>query len=195
MTTGESTLLLRAIRYAAGELDPAVAESFENRLGGDSAAREALSEAVRLANRAANAVELKPDGLRKAAVAEKLFPNWLSRFLPRRPYRGHPIAWLILGGAVVGLATRNHSPEREAEVAAMPEVKPEMAAANPAVESFTEAETQIARTGEVPMTQVPVRRPVESNPAPPVANPNRGGLNPDPMLGDRIGNGEGDERG
>ena len=178
----ESDLLVAAMRYAAGELDPAETESFENRLGTDGSAREALAEAVRLASRAAKIVESKPDGLRKVAIAEKLFPNWFSRLLPRRPYRGHPLIWLALGGAAVGLGTRSHSPQRG-------ETNAPIAGSNPIEATFPEVESNIARTTDEPIREIPnpMRRTVESptRPTAPNTSPARGGLDPDPKLGNR----------
>ncbi len=89
-----------ALCYAAGELSALDASLFEERLAGDSAAREALVEALRLAQVAQGEPVTRPDSLRKEAVRERVFPTLLSRLFPRRPYRGHPMAWTTFGGAV-----------------------------------------------------------------------------------------------
>jgi hypothetical protein len=96
-------LALIALRYAAGELDPAEVEMFESRLGGDQEARDALAEAVRLSAAASGVAEPTPDPLLREAVRERLRPTWWTRLLPRRPYRGHPAAWVGLGGLSAAL--------------------------------------------------------------------------------------------
>ena len=96
----DTDLALQALRYAAGELTPAEVEVFESRLAVDQAAREALAEAVRLSAAASGAPDPTPDPLTRAAVADRLRPTWLTRLFPRRPYRGHPLAWAGVGGSV-----------------------------------------------------------------------------------------------
>lgn len=96
----DAELSLAALRYAAGEMTPADAEAFEARLADDQTARDALAEAVRLSAAASGAPAPSPDPLVRQAVAERLHPTLLSRLFPRRPYRGHPMAWAGLGGGV-----------------------------------------------------------------------------------------------
>lgn len=93
-------LPLTALRYAAGELPPAEAVAFEARLAHDQAAREALGEAIRLSAAALDRPAPAPDPLGREVVRDALRPTVLSWLFPRRPYRGHPLAWAVLGGAV-----------------------------------------------------------------------------------------------
>lgn len=103
--TTDAELAVAALRYAAGEMPPADAEVFEARLGADQTARDALAEAVRLSAAASGVPVPTPDPLVRAAVAERVNPTWVSRLFPRRPYRGHPLAWAGVGGGIgVGLA-------------------------------------------------------------------------------------------
>src|SRR5689334_7505879 len=98
-------LPLTALRYAAGELPPAEAAAFEDRLAVDQEAREALGEAIRLSAAALHRPAPAPDPLVLEAVRDELRPTLLSWLFPRRRYRGHPLAWAGLGGAVAaGLA-------------------------------------------------------------------------------------------
>lgn len=93
-------LPLTALRYAAGELPPAEAAAFEVRLAHDQAAREALGEALRLSAAALDRPAPAPDPLVREVVRDMLRPTLASWLFPRRPYRGHPLAWAGLGGAV-----------------------------------------------------------------------------------------------
>jgi hypothetical protein len=93
-------LPLTALRYAAGDLPAAAAAAFEDRLAHDQAAQEALGEAIRLSAAALDRPALAPDPLVREAVREALRPTLLSWLFPRRPYRGHPLAWAGLGGVV-----------------------------------------------------------------------------------------------
>lgn len=114
-------LAVSALRYAAGDMPPAEAQAFEARLGEDQSARDALAEAVRLSAAASGLPDPTPDPLTKRAAAERLFPTWVSRLFPRRPYRGHPAVWAILGGGVAAAAavviTLNSAPTPVAPVA------------------------------------------------------------------------------
>lgn len=96
----DAELAVSALRYAAGAMPPAEAEAFETRLADDQSARDALAEAVRLSAAASGAPAPTPDPLVRRAVAERLHPTWLSRLFPRRPYRGHPAVWAVLGGGI-----------------------------------------------------------------------------------------------
>ncbi len=98
--TPTDDLSLTALRYAARELTPAEAAAFEDRLATDQAARESLGEAIRLSAAALHQPAPAPDPLVREAVRDALRPALLSRLFPRRPYRGHPLAWAVLGGAV-----------------------------------------------------------------------------------------------
>lgn len=96
----DAELAYLALRYAAGELDPAETEVFELRLGVDQSARDALAEAVRLSAAASGVPDPAPDPLARVSVRERLRPNWFTRLFPRRPYRGHPLTWTGVGGSV-----------------------------------------------------------------------------------------------
>jgi hypothetical protein len=93
-----------ALRYAAGDLDSVDEAAFEQTLAADPHAQSALCEAVRLSAAAAGQPEPRPDSLSQTVVAERLRPTLLSRFLARRPYRGHPMTWTAIGAsAAIGL--------------------------------------------------------------------------------------------
>src|SRR5438105_15564753 len=92
-----------ALRYAAADLPPADAAAFEARLATDQAAREALAEAVRLSAAALGRAPPTPDRTFRDMIRERLSGRWLPRWLSRRAYRGHPLAWAALGAAVVGV--------------------------------------------------------------------------------------------
>jgi hypothetical protein len=96
-----------ALRYAAGDLPPAEAESFEARLALDQGAREALAEAVRLSAAALGQHPPAPDRSVRALVRGRLHPptTWFGRCLGRRSYRGHPAVWAAAGAGVVAAAT------------------------------------------------------------------------------------------
>lgn len=118
----DAELAVAALRYAAGDMAPAEAEAFEARLGSDQTARDALAEAVRLSAAASGAPAPTPDPLVRRAAAERLHPTWVSRLFPRRPYRGHPVAWAGLGGgiaAVVAFAVVGQTPSPPVQVAGL----------------------------------------------------------------------------
>jgi len=93
-------LAVLALRYAAGDLPPAETTAFEERLGDDQPAREALAEAIRLSASAVGQPVPVPSAGARVGVRDRLFPTWLSRLFPRRSYRGHPAVWAGLGGTV-----------------------------------------------------------------------------------------------
>jgi len=96
-----------ALHYAARDLSAAEAEAFEIRLAGDQAARDALAEAVRLSAAALGQAPPAPDGSFRALIRDRLRPlvAWHPRWLTRRAYRGHPLAWAGAGAVVVAGAT------------------------------------------------------------------------------------------
>ena len=96
-----------ALRYAAGELPPPETALFEKQLAADQDARDALGEAVRLSAAALGQAPPSPDRSFRGLIRERLRPlgAWRPRWLSRRAYRGHPIAWAILGAGVVAGAT------------------------------------------------------------------------------------------
>lgn len=94
-------LALTAWRFAAGELPAEQAEQFAEQLANDQSARDALADAIRLSAAALGQPAPAPsdDPLRAEAVREAVRGGWLGWVFPRRPYRGHPLAWAGLGGA------------------------------------------------------------------------------------------------
>ncbi len=102
-----------ALRYAAGDLPPADALAFETTLADSQPARDALAEVVRLSAAAAGVPLPTPDPLFKKAVAERVRPTWFTKLFPRRPYRGHPAAWVGVGSgcaAAVAAILMNATP-------------------------------------------------------------------------------------
>ena len=93
-------LALTALRYAAGELPPTETAVFGAQLAVDQTARDALSEAIRLSAAALGRPTPTPDPLTRGAILDRLRPTLFTRAFPRRPYRGHPLAWAGLGGTV-----------------------------------------------------------------------------------------------
>ncbi|QJW97982.1 hypothetical protein [Frigoriglobus tundricola] len=85
-----------ALRYAAGDLPPDEAASFEARLAEDQDAREALAEAVRLSAAAIGQKPPAPHPSFRAAIRARVNLG---------AHRGHPFAWVGLGGAVVAVCT------------------------------------------------------------------------------------------
>jgi hypothetical protein len=107
---GDANLAWQAFLYASGELDEKRAVAFEDRLGNDQAAREALSLAAQLAVLPGVTPPLRPNPDYRDAVRLRLRRGdggW-SRLWGRRAYRGHPLLWGLVGAAaavliVVGL--------------------------------------------------------------------------------------------
>ena len=110
-------LALRALLYASGELDAAEAAAFEERLGTDQEAREALAVAAQLAHAVPGEPAPRPDPAYRARVRERLASHGPWRWLTaRRYYPGHPAVWAA-GGAcaaalliAVGLWVRSPNP-------------------------------------------------------------------------------------
>ena len=92
----DPTLLGTALRYAAGDLSPDEGTAFEARLAEDQDARDALAEAVRLSAAAIGQKPPAPHPSFRAAIRARL---------DLRAYRGHPFAWVGLGGAAVAVCT------------------------------------------------------------------------------------------
>ena len=92
----DPTLQGTALRYAAGDLPPDEGAAFEARLGDDQDARDALAEAVRLSAAAIGQKPPAPHPSFRAAIRARL---------DLRAYRGHPFAWVGLGGAAVAVCT------------------------------------------------------------------------------------------
>lgn len=89
----DSDLQSTALRYAAGDLSPDAAAAFEQLLADDQAARDALSEAVRLSAAAIGQASPAPDRSFRTRIRARL---GLS-------YRGHPLVWASLGAAAMAV--------------------------------------------------------------------------------------------
>ena len=121
-----------ALRYAAGDLSKARASAFEARLADDQDARDALSEAVRLSAAALGQSPPAPDRSFRALIRDRLRPlnRWSPRWLTRRAYRGHPLAWGGLGAgvaaaaAILGLSLAEHPSPPTAQTVAVAETPP-----------------------------------------------------------------------
>jgi hypothetical protein len=92
-----------ALLYAGGELDPAEAALFEQRLAGDQQAREALAQAALLAMPPGQ--PLAPDPAYRQRVHRRLRRRPWSRLVQRRSYPGHPLLWSGAGAAAAALLT------------------------------------------------------------------------------------------
>ena len=103
MRETDTSLPALALLYANGELEGADSAAFEARLSTDQSAREALAEAVELSQTlTGSAHALNP--CYRVRVQARLLPRGLwSRLGRRRPYRGHPIVWLVAGALVASL--------------------------------------------------------------------------------------------
>ncbi len=100
-----SSLALTALRFAAGDLPPEQAAAFAEQMTTDPAAQDALERAFRLSAAALGQPPPTPECSVRDAVADHVRRPLLSRWLPHRRYRGHPLAWVGVGGAVAaGLA-------------------------------------------------------------------------------------------
>jgi anti-sigma factor RsiW len=100
-------LVVQALLYTNGELEGADAAGFEQRLGEDQAAREAVAEAVQLSLALDPHAAPGPDPSYRDQVRRRLGQRrslwqWLSG---RRAYRGHPVLWGSLGAAAAMLIT------------------------------------------------------------------------------------------
>jgi anti-sigma-K factor RskA len=102
---GHQNLPVLALLYATGELDAAEAAAFERRLGEDQSAREALCQAVQLAQAMAGLETPLPRLAYRERVRQELRgrSSWWSGLLGRRVYRGHPALWSLVGAAAAVL--------------------------------------------------------------------------------------------
>jgi anti-sigma-K factor RskA len=98
-------LALQALLYASGELDAARTAVFENRLGNDQEAREALTVAVQLAQMPGANATVAPSPAYRRRVHQGLTRGtsvW-GNLWGKRAYRGHPLFWSLAGAAVMAL--------------------------------------------------------------------------------------------
>lgn len=98
-------LFVQAWLYASGDLPQPEAATFEHRLGGDQAAREALCEAVQFSAMLNGQRPALPQRTYREHVRQRLRPRrgFGQGLLQRRSYRGHPALWSALGAAAAML--------------------------------------------------------------------------------------------
>lgn len=94
-------LRLTALRFAANDLPSAAADAFAARLATDPEAQDALETAVRWSAAVLGQSIPVPDPTTRPLALDRVRRPWLSRIVPLRAYRGHPLAWAGLGGTVV----------------------------------------------------------------------------------------------
>lgn len=105
-------LAFQALLYASGELDDGAAFAFEERLGVDQAARDALCEAVEISQALNGNLSVSPDPAYRARVRQRLNQRRRHGRLQSRsttPW-GHPAFWVALGAilAVILMALFGH---------------------------------------------------------------------------------------
>jgi hypothetical protein len=102
---GDANVAWQAFLYASGELDEKQALAFEDRLGNDQAAREALSMAAQLAVLPGLSPPLRPNPDYRDVVRLRLKQreDGSVRMFSRRTYRGHPLLWGLVGAAAAVL--------------------------------------------------------------------------------------------
>lgn len=98
-------LALQALLYASGELEGAQGKAFEQRLGEDQSAREALCQAVQMTLALQGRVPARPNPAFRERVRQRLRARqpWWQTLVGKRAYRGHPAVWSGLGAAAAVL--------------------------------------------------------------------------------------------
>lgn len=98
-------LAFQALLYASGELDDGEAFAFEERLGVDQAARDALCEAVEISQALNGSLSAAPDPAYRARVRQRLSQRRRhGRSLSSRSSAwGHPAFWVALGAILAVL--------------------------------------------------------------------------------------------
>lgn len=98
--SGPDDLVLKAMLYASGELDPTETAAFELRLGEDQAARDALCQAVQLTSGVTGPAA--PDPAYRSHVRQRLRQRRRQRLAQSHqlPYFAHPAFWGIFGAVV-----------------------------------------------------------------------------------------------
>jgi len=98
--TGPDDLVLKAMLYAAGELDPDESAAFELRLAEDQAARDALCQAVELTQ----LDDAGPDPAYRSQVRHRLRMRRRRLGFSESGFLGnHPAFWAVLGAVVAVL--------------------------------------------------------------------------------------------
>src|SRR5262245_25381665 len=104
--SGGNELVLKAMLYASGELDAAETAAFEQRLGEDQAARDALCQAVALSQALLNEAPTAPSPEYRSRVRHRLRQRRRHR-QGLRDQKGalfnHPAFWSVLGASVAVL--------------------------------------------------------------------------------------------
>jgi hypothetical protein len=101
----------RALLYVGGEMSPAEASVFEELLGEDQRAREALVLAVELARMLDGSSTPRPNRAYRSEVRSRLLPQRVGSWVfTTRRYRSHAAAWAALGGvaALVAVTLLTH---------------------------------------------------------------------------------------
>ena len=103
---GSDDLVLKAMLYASGELDAADAAAFEQRLGDDQAARDALCQAVELTQTISGDEPVAPDPEYRSRVRHRLRQRRRRRVglsNLNSPFFAHPAFWSVMGAALAVL--------------------------------------------------------------------------------------------
>src|SRR5262249_53765047 len=118
-------LALQALLYAGGELPDADAATFERRLADDQSARDALVQAVQLAQLAQ---QLRPDPAYRQRVRQRLRsrPGLWQALVGKRSYRGHPLLWAVAGAVAAALLVAVLLPRPKPEVIVVSTGAPEV---------------------------------------------------------------------
>jgi hypothetical protein len=124
--SSHNPLALQALLYAGGELADADAVAFEQRLATEQSVREALVQAVQLAQPLGGRSATPDPGYRRH-VQRRLAPSFTPwRFLfGRQHYRGHPLLWTALGSLAASLILMFCLPRAQPEVIVVQAPPPE----------------------------------------------------------------------
>jgi anti-sigma-K factor RskA len=101
----DDALACQALLYASGELDVEEAAAFEQLLGEDQAAREALWQAVQFNLTASGQAPAVPDPAYRTRVRQRLQQRrrHLRKLAAAPSFFGHPAMWCALGAAAAVL--------------------------------------------------------------------------------------------
>ncbi len=154
-TQQREDLQYQALLYAAGELNPAAAETFEARLGSDADAQQALVQVVQLAG-LVDGRSYIPDPAYRSAVRQVVLAE-------RRSWHRRLATWLALSGAcaaAIALIATGIS-AKQTLVGNAPSVSPhsEVAQSNSAPLVVTPAVPQIAESAPNPTPGLLAKQP------------------------------------